>query len=222
MSPEHHFNIFGPYGHVGKHLRTSRLPSPEKPVRCLFVGAVGGGLVEVRIERLEKTQVAVQYHEGPYEGLADVIGSLVRWLKHHKKSGGAVTTVFLDPQGLEAGVPAPPQENAGETGEAAEPTHDEGPAIQAEVWVPWDQPSLPEGDEGELTLKTSPAAQAACVTYTGHPLGIPQLALALRSFLETQGHPPRPETRIVHLMPDWENPEDWVAEVQVPLEPDSE
>jgi DNA gyrase inhibitor GyrI len=182
--------------------------------------------VEVRIERLEASRVAARTHHGPYEGLADVIDEFVRWLKSQREAGGAVTTVFLDPASLEAGVPTPPGEAAGENsngdGHAEGAAHDPGPDVNAEVWLPWTGGEAPPPDDPygleNLTIKQVPAAKAACLTHTGHPLGIPHLAVALRGFLQQQGHTPGEETRIVHLMPDWEDPDAWVSEVQIPLE----
>ncbi len=161
--------------------------------------------MEVRIQKTEATRVAARVHEGPYEGLADVVEELVRWLRNQKDAGGAVTTVFHDPQGLQAGVAT----GAGDE-QAEQP-------IRAEVWVPVPSESGPEAPERDETIdvKSIPRADAACVTYTGDPLGIPHMALALRGFLKEQEYPLTDETRVVHLMPDWENPAQWVAEVQV-------
>lgn len=184
------------------------------------------GLVEVRIEHLEPLCVAVRRHEGPYEGLAGVVDELVRWLKHRKEAGAAVTTVLLDLQSLEAGVPSEhahvpahddTQDSDHDHGEGhAHP--ESGRAVRAEIWVPAPKNGLGDDDPEGVTIEQIPGVKAACVQHTGDPLALPHIALALRAFLEENGYTLGEETRIVHLMPDWENPSQWVAEVQVPIQ----
>lgn len=158
--------------------------------------------MEVRIQRLDAARVAAREHEGPYEGLANAVEGLVGWLRGQKQAGGAVTTVYFDPAGLQVGM------------EAATGKEDVG-TVKGEVWIPvTDQET--EQDES-VTVKDVPETDAACVNYTGDPLGIPHMAMALREFLQAQGYRLKEETRVVHLMPDWENPSEWVAEVQVPI-----
>ncbi len=173
--------------------------------------------MEVRIERLPAETVAVRRHEGPYEGLAVVVGSLVQTLREQKGIGGAVTTIFVDEKGLEAGVPdaeAVPTMN-GDGGQHGA----DGEAIHAHVWIPAKGLETDDGDAArELRLEEIPSVEAACVMHTGDPLRLPHIALALRRFLEQKNYAITEETRIVHLMPDWENPDDWIAEVRVPLQ----
>lgn len=172
--------------------------------------------MEVRLERLPAETVAVRRHEGPYEGLAGVVGSLVQTLRGQKGIGGAVTTVFVDEKSLQAGVPDP---------EAAPSANGDGPQhgaggepIHAQVWIPAKGLKTDDGDAaGDLRLQEIPSVKAACVTHTGDPLRLPHMALALRRFLEQKNYAISNETRIVHLMPAWENPDDWIAEVRVPL-----
>lgn len=155
-------------------------------------------------------------HEGPYEGLAGAVDSLVKTLRGQKGTGGAVTTAFVDEKGLQAGVPdAEPPSSANGDG----PQHDaHGESIHAHVWIPATGLEAGNGNmPKDLRLEEIPSVEAACVTHTGDPLGLPRMALALRRFLEQNGYQISEETRIVHLMPDWESPADWLAEVRVPL-----
>lgn len=175
--------------------------------------------MEVRIERVPAQRVAARHHQGPYEGLADVVDSLVKALRKQKGAGGAVTTVFADEKSLQAGIPdAPADTGACELPEGGPPQHEtQGEPIQARVWIPTGEPAPQDDAQEGLVIEEIPAIEAACVTTTGNPLQLPHMAIALRRFLQEKGYLLAEETWIVHLMPDWENPTDWMAEVRVPL-----